>query len=63
MDVEARADPRGLAYYWVSFRRGERDQGPDSDIEALNNGRITITALRPHRRRGLRDLAALFAAL
>ena len=49
MDVEARTDPRGLTYYWVSFRRGERDQGPDSDIEALNAGRITITPLRYDR--------------
>ena len=49
MDVEARTDPRGLTYYWVGFRRGERDQGPESDIEALNAGRITITPLRYDR--------------
>ena len=49
MDVEARTDPRGLTYYWVSFRRGERDQGPDSDIEALNAGRIVVTPLRYDR--------------
>ena len=49
MDVEARTDPRGLTYYWVSFRRGERDQGPESDIEALNAGRITVTPLRYDR--------------
>jgi 5'/3'-nucleotidase len=49
MDVEVRTDPRGLTYYWVGFRRGERDQGPESDIEALNAGRITITPLRYDR--------------
>ena len=49
MDVEARTDPRGLTYYWVGFRRGERDQGPESDIEALNAGHITITPLRYDR--------------
>jgi 5'-nucleotidase len=49
MDVEARTDPRGLTYYWVGFRRGERDQGPESDIEVLNAGRITITPLRYDR--------------
>ena len=49
MDVEARTDPRGLTYYWVGFRRGERDQGPESDIEALNAGRITVTPLRYDR--------------
>ena len=49
MDVEPRTDPRGLTYYWVGFRRGERDQGPESDIEALNAGRITVTPLRYDR--------------
>jgi 5'-nucleotidase len=49
MDVEARTDPRGLTYYWVGFRRGERDQGPESDIEALNAGHITVTPLRYDR--------------
>ena len=49
MDVEARTDPRGLTYYWVGFRRGERDQGPESDIEALAAGRITVTPLRYDR--------------
>jgi 5'-nucleotidase len=49
MDVEARADPRGLTYYWVGFRRGERDQGPESDIEALNSGRVVVTPLRYDR--------------
>jgi 5'-nucleotidase len=49
MDVEVRTDLRGLTYYWVGFRRGERDQGPESDIEALNAGRITVTPLRYDR--------------
>jgi 5'-nucleotidase len=49
MDVEARTDPRGFTYYWVSFRRGERDQGPESDIEALNAGRVVVTPLRYDR--------------
>jgi 5'-nucleotidase len=49
MDVEARVDPRGFSYYWVSFRRGERDQGPESDIEALNAGNVVVTPLRYDR--------------
>jgi 5'-nucleotidase len=49
MDVEARTDLRGLTYYWVGFRRGERDQGPESDIEALNSGRVVVTPLRYDR--------------
>ena len=49
MEVEARTDPRGFTYFWVSFRRGERDQGPESDIEALNAGRVVVTPLRYDR--------------
>jgi 5'-nucleotidase len=49
MDVEKRVDPRGFSYYWVSFRHGERDQGPESDIEALLDGHIVVTPLRYDR--------------
>jgi 5'-nucleotidase len=49
MEVEARTDPRGFTYYWVSFRRGEREQGAESDIEALNAGQIVVTPLRYDR--------------
>ena len=49
MDIEARTDPRGFDYYWVSFRRGERDQSPDSDIEALRAGRVVVNPLRYDR--------------
>src|SRR5215831_7612136 len=49
MQVEARTDPRGLTYHWVSFRRGPRDQGPESDVEALRAGRIAVTPLRYDR--------------
>ena len=49
MDVEPRIDPRGFTYYWVSFRRGDRDQGPESDVAALNAGRVVVTPLRYDR--------------
>lgn len=49
MAVEARTDPRGLTYYWISFRRGPRKQGPESDIDALRAGRIVVTPLRYDR--------------
>jgi 5'-nucleotidase len=49
MEVEARTDPRGFTYFWVSFRRGERDQGPESDIEAMNAGHVVVTPLRYDR--------------
>jgi 5'-nucleotidase len=49
MQVETRTDPRGLTYYWISFRRGPRDQGPASDVEALHAGKIVVTPLRYDR--------------
>jgi 5'-nucleotidase len=49
MQVETRTDPRGLTYHWISFRRGPRDQGPESDVEALQAGNIVVTPLRYDR--------------
>ena len=49
MRVETRTDPRGLTYHWIGFRRGPREQGPESDIEALHAGRIVVTPLRYDR--------------
>ena len=47
--VETRTDPRGLTYHWISFRRGPRDQGSESDVEALHAGKIVVTPLRYDR--------------
>src|SRR5207245_6029051 len=49
LQVETRTDPRGLTYHWISFRRGPREQGPESDIDALNAGRVVVTPLRYDR--------------
>jgi 5'-nucleotidase len=49
MDVDTRTDPRGLSYHWLSFRRGPREQGPESDIDALAAGHIVVTPLRYDR--------------
>jgi 5'-nucleotidase len=49
MQVETRTDPRFLTYHWISFRRGPRDQGPESDVDALRAGRIAVTPLRYDR--------------
>jgi 5'-nucleotidase len=49
LQVETRTDPRGLNYHWISFLRGPRDQGPESDIEALQAGNIVVTPLRYDR--------------
>jgi 5'-nucleotidase len=49
LQVETRTDPRGFNYHWISFRRGPRDQGTQSDVEALIAGRIVVTPLRYDR--------------
>jgi 5'-nucleotidase len=49
LQVESRTDPRGFIYHWISFRRGPRDQGTESDVEALAAGRIVVTPLRYDR--------------
>jgi 5'-nucleotidase len=49
MHVETRTDPRGLTYHWIAFRRGPREQGPESDIDALNAGGVVVTPLRYDR--------------
>jgi len=49
MQVETRIDPRGLSYHWVTFRRGPREQGPESDVDAVHAGYIAVTPLRYDR--------------
>jgi 5'-nucleotidase len=49
MQVETRTDPRFLKYHWISFRRGPREQGPESDVDAVRAGRIAVTPLRYDR--------------
>jgi len=49
MHVETRTDPRDVPYHWIGFRRGPREQGPESDIEALDAGRIVVTPLHYDR--------------
>ena len=49
MNVDARTDPRGMTYYWLNFRRGERPQSPGTDYAAMRAGRIVVTPLRYDR--------------
>ena len=49
MHVETRVDPRGMTYHWLNFRRGDREQGPESDYDALRAGKIVVTPLRYDR--------------
>jgi 5'-nucleotidase len=58
MQVESGVDPRGFDYHWINFRRAPREQGPDSDADAIDAGRIAVTPIRYDRT----DEAA-FAAL
>jgi 5'-nucleotidase len=49
MQVETRVDPRGMTYHWLNFRRGEIEQGPESDYSAMRAGKIVITPIRYDR--------------
>jgi 5'-nucleotidase len=49
MHVDTRTDPRGMTYHWLNFRRGDREQGPASDYDALRAGNIVVTPLRYDR--------------
>jgi 5'-nucleotidase len=49
MTVDTRTDPRGFEYHWIMFKRGPREQGPESDIDAINAGKIVVTPLRYDR--------------
>jgi 5'-nucleotidase len=49
IDAQPRTDLRGVPYFWIGFRRGPRDQGPESDLDAVLAGRIAVTPLRCDR--------------
>ena len=49
MHVETRVDPRGMSYYWLTFKRGDIRQGPESDYSAMRAGKIVVTPLRYDR--------------
>lgn len=44
--VDKRMDGRGFPYYWLAFARPSYDLGEGTDLEALSQGRISITPLR-----------------
>ena len=49
MHVETRVDPRKVEYHWIGFRREAREQGPDSDTDAVAAGAIAVTPVRYDR--------------
>ncbi len=46
MRIEDRKDGRGNPYSWISFQRGNFTPGPGTDLEALDNNKISITPLQ-----------------
>lgn len=49
MRVETRTDLRNNNYFWIGFRRGERPQGPDADVDAIKSGRVSVTPIKYDR--------------
>ena len=49
VDVHERTDPRGINYQWLQFRRGPRENAPDTEVAAVMSGRISVTPLRFER--------------
>jgi 5'-nucleotidase len=45
MYIEDRKDGRGIPYYWISFQRGDFTAAPGTDLEALEQNKISITPL------------------
>lgn len=43
--VEKRTDLRGNGYYWIGFRNQRSATKPGSDLDAIYNGRISVTPL------------------
>ena len=43
--LDKRTDPRGFDYYWLAMGRMPHDPVPDTDLEAIQHGYITVTPL------------------
>ena len=46
MKIEDRKDGRGNPYHWISFQRGDFTPGAGTDLEALEQNKITVTPLK-----------------
>lgn len=46
MRIEDRKDGRGIPYFWISFQRGNFMPGPGTDLEAVEENKISVTPLR-----------------
>ena len=47
--IEERKDPRGIAYFWIGFRRDRSEAPPGSDLKAVYDGKISVTPLHLDR--------------
>jgi len=43
---DKRIDPHGRTYYWLTGKFSQEDDRPDSDVTAVNRGRISITPIQ-----------------
>jgi 5'-nucleotidase len=46
LHAEERRDGRGNPYFWLTYKREPQDFAPQSDLQALKDGMISITPLR-----------------
>ncbi len=44
-DVEVRKDPRGMTYYWIGGQEPDRVEEPDTDLDCVARGIISVTPL------------------
>jgi 5'-nucleotidase len=44
--IDARADGRGLPYFWIGFERSYKVPGAGTDLEALERNLVSVTPLR-----------------
>jgi len=59
MHVDTRTDPRGMTYHWLNFRRGDRQQGPESDYDAMMP--TIVDTFAPYYDGMLNDIAIIYA--
>jgi len=45
-DVEVREDPRGVTYYWIGGQEPDRIEEPDTDLDCVARGIISVTPLK-----------------
>jgi len=44
-DVETRKDPRGTIYYWIGGQEPDRVEEPDTDLDCMARGIISVTPM------------------